>query len=106
MKQRKLIHKVYEACTSQDTQRLAQLRQTEFAKILKRRAEGKKFDAKWTVVRWSRVLEEDTSLSVDFAELAWMEGIELLKLEETGCVTLRPEAESGKWETEAVVIRR
>ena len=59
-----------------------------------------------TVVRWSRVLEEDTSLSVDFAELAWMEGIELLKLKETGCVTLRPEAESGKWETEAVVIRR
>ena len=59
-----------------------------------------------TVVRWSRVLEEDTSLSVDFAELAWMEGIELLKLEETGCVTLRPEAESGKWEVEAVVIRR
>ena len=51
-------------------------------------------------------MEEDTSLSVDFAELAWMEGIELLKLEETGCVTLRPKAESGKWETEAVVIRR
>ena len=53
------------------------------------------------VVRWSRVLEEDTSLSVDFAELAWMEGIELLKLEETGCVTLRPEAEGGKWEVKA-----
>ena len=49
-----------------------------------------------TVVRWSRALEEDTSLSVDFAELAWMKGIELLKLEETGCVTLTPE-EGGKW---------
>ena len=52
-----------------------------------------------TVVRWSRVLEEDTSLSVDFAELAWMEGIELLKLEETGCLTLTPE-EGGKWKVE------
>ena len=51
MKQRKLIHKVYEACFDQDTERLAQLREKEFAKILKRRAEGKKFDAKWTVLR-------------------------------------------------------
>jgi hypothetical protein len=33
---------------------------------------------------------------VDFAEQAWMEGIELLKLAETGCLTLRPE-EGGKW---------
>jgi hypothetical protein len=48
------------------------------------------------VVRWSRALEEDSSLSVDFAEQAWMEGIELLKLAETGCLTLRPE-EGGKW---------
>jgi beta-lactamase superfamily II metal-dependent hydrolase len=48
------------------------------------------------VVRWSRALEEDSSLSVDFAEQAWMEGIELLKLEETGCLTLTPE-EGGKW---------
>jgi hypothetical protein len=48
------------------------------------------------VVRWSRALEEDSSLSVDFAEQAWMEGIELLKLAETGCLTFRPE-EGGKW---------
>jgi hypothetical protein len=51
------------------------------------------------VVRWSRALEEDSSLSVDFAEQAWMEGIELLKLAETGCLTLRPE-EGGKWKVE------
>ncbi len=51
MKQRKLIQDVYKACFAHDTERLAQLRNTEFAKILKRRAEGKKFDAKWTVVR-------------------------------------------------------
>ena len=49
-----------------------------------------------TVVRWSRALEEDASLSVDFAEQAWMEKIELLKLEETGCLDLRPE-ENGGW---------
>ena len=53
-----------------------------------------------TVIRWSRALEEDTSLSVEFAELAWMEGIELLKLEETGCLTLTPE-EGGKWMVES-----
>ena len=51
------------------------------------------------VVRWSRVLEEDTSLSVDFAEQAWGEGIELLKLQETGCLTFKP-VEGGKWKVE------
>ena len=52
-----------------------------------------------TVVRWSRALEEDTSLSVDFAEQAWVEGIELLKLQETGCLTFKP-MEGGKWKVE------
>lgn len=51
MKQTKLIQRVYRACFDHDTERLAQLRELEFAKILKRRAEGKAFDAKWTVVR-------------------------------------------------------
>jgi len=51
------------------------------------------------VVRWSRAMEEDPSLSVDFAERAWGDEIELLKLEETGCLTLRPE-EGGKWKVE------
>ena len=49
------------------------------------------------LVRWSRALEEDASLSVDFADQAWSEGIDLHKLDETGCVTLTPEAGSGKW---------
>ena len=53
-----------------------------------------------TVVRWSRVLEEDTSLSVDFAEQAWGEGIELLKLKETGALTLRP-GDGGMWDVES-----
>ena len=52
-----------------------------------------------TVVRWSRVLEEDTSLSVDFSEQAWGEGIELLKLQETDCLTFKP-VEGGKWKVE------
>ena len=49
------------------------------------------------VVRWSRALEEDSSLSVDFSEQAWMEGIELWKLEDQGCATLKPEPWSGEW---------
>ena len=52
------------------------------------------------VIRWSRALEEDTSLSVDFAELARMEGIELRKLEETGCLLLQPDGGSGRWTEE------
>jgi len=50
------------------------------------------------VVRWSRVLEEDTALSVDFADWAMGEGIDLWKLEESGCLTLRPRTENGRWE--------
>jgi len=53
-----------------------------------------------TILRWARSWEEDASLSVDFAEQAWGEGIELLKLEETGCLTLRPDQETGKWKVE------
>jgi hypothetical protein len=51
MKQRKLIHEVYKACFDHDTERLAQLRKKEFAKILKHKAEGKPFTPKWTVVQ-------------------------------------------------------
>jgi len=50
-----------------------------------------------TVVRWSRMLEEDTSLSVDFAEQAWGDGMELWKLDEKGCVFLKPDPSSGEW---------
>lgn len=51
MKQSKLVRKLYRACFDQDTETIAELRKKEFAKILKHKAEGKKFDAKWTVVR-------------------------------------------------------
>lgn len=51
MKQRKLLREVYKACFDHDTERLAQLRKEEFAKILKRKAEGKRFTSKWTIIR-------------------------------------------------------
>jgi hypothetical protein len=51
MKQSKLVQKVYKACFDHDTERLAQLRKKEFAKILKRKADGKPFTHKWTLVQ-------------------------------------------------------
>ena len=51
MKQRKLVMKLYKACVDHDAEKQLELRKKEFAKILKHRAEGKPFTAKWTVVR-------------------------------------------------------
>lgn len=51
MKQSKLVNKLYRACLDHDTETIAKLKKKEFAKILKHKAEGKLFDAKWSVVR-------------------------------------------------------
>jgi hypothetical protein len=51
MKQSQLIHNVYKACFDHDAKKMAELRQIEFQKILKRKAEGKPFTHKWTVVQ-------------------------------------------------------
>jgi hypothetical protein len=51
MKQKTLVQKLYQACFDHDAEKMAKLRREEFAKILKRKAEGKSFTAEWTVVR-------------------------------------------------------
>jgi hypothetical protein len=51
MKQAKLVRKLYKACFDHDAEKMFELRQKEFAKILKHKAEGKPFTTKWTLVR-------------------------------------------------------
>jgi len=51
MKQRKLVQKVYKACFDHDAEKLRELQQVEFRKILKHKAEGKPFTHKWTVIQ-------------------------------------------------------
>ena len=51
MKQSKLIRKVYKACFDHDAEKQLKLRKKEFAKIIKHKAEGKPFTARWTIVQ-------------------------------------------------------
>ncbi len=51
MKESKLITELYKACINHDSEREAELRKLQFAKILKRKRKGKTFDAKWVIVR-------------------------------------------------------
>jgi hypothetical protein len=51
VKESKLITELYNACVTHDREREIELKQLQYAKILKRKRKGKPFDAKWVIIR-------------------------------------------------------
>lgn len=51
MKQKKLLKELYAAWLSNDTVKAQDLMKQEFQKVFARKAKGKAFNGKWTIIR-------------------------------------------------------
>ena len=51
MRQKKLVMKLYKACINKNKEKQKDIYEEEFIKIFKRRASGKPFTPKWTIIR-------------------------------------------------------